>query len=128
MKGLTIPVDQTKTAVGPKSKDYYQLSDAQRLGGLVTFLGSAAAGTGLDALTRAITNASNGESLSRYLSGQSPTLDLGGGIKLGFDPTTGAATVKGSSLTGANAPSNEQLLLDWGFIENTAGDWDYYGG
>ena len=125
MRGQTIPVDQTKTFVGPKSKDYYQMSDAQRIGNLVTFLGSAAAGSGFDAISRAISG--GGESLSDYLSGRSSTLNLGGGIKIGFDPVTGAATVSGSSLTGDNLPSNEDLLRDMYFIKNTEGDWVYGG-
>ena len=125
MRGQTIPVDQTKTFVGPKSKDYYQMSDAQRLGNLVTFLGSAAAGSGFDAIAGALRGGAGGESLSNYLSGRGSTLDLGGGIKLGFDPVSGAAFVSGTSLQGDDLVSNEDLLADWGFLQNTEGDWIY---
>jgi hypothetical protein len=128
MRGQTIPVDQTKTFVGPKSKDYYQMSDAQRIGNLVTFLGSAAAGTGFNALTNAITGSGGGDSLSNYLSGKSNYLDLGGGVALSFDKS-GTPTILGSSLgniSEADLPSNQALWESWGFRPDTStSNWLY---
>jgi hypothetical protein len=128
MRGQTIPVDQTKTFVGPKSKDYYQMSDAQRLGNLVTFLGSAAAGSGFDAIAGALRGGAGGESLSNYLAGRSSTLDLGGGIKLGFDPVSGNAFVSGASWQGDDLASNQDLIESWGFdVDNPTGTNYYFG-
>ena len=111
MRGLTMPVDQTKTAVGPKSKDYYQNSDVQRASALATLLGSAAKGTGFDSLKSILSRQSEG--LSNFLSGKSNYLDLGGGIAMSVDKN-GNPVISGGTAAGADARSNDELFESWG--------------
>jgi hypothetical protein len=44
MRGLTIPVDQTKTYTGPKTRDYYQQSDFDKTAGVLSLIGGAKVG------------------------------------------------------------------------------------
>ena len=117
MRNLTMPVDQTKTAVGPKSKDYYQQSDAQRAAALATFLGSAAKGTGFDTLKSILGRSTEG--LSNFLSGKSNYLDLGGGIAMSVDKN-GNPTISGGTPAEADARSNDELFESWGFAKSDA--------
>jgi hypothetical protein len=117
MKGLTLPVDQTKTAVGPKSKDYYQPSDAQRLGGLATFLGSAAGGKGIDVFKN------NMAGLFDYLSGKRDIIDLGGGIEMKFDTKTNAPYIVGGSNYLATDDPMSQIYQDAGFVMDETGTY-----
>ena len=111
MRGLALPVDQTKTAVGPKTKDYYQNSDVQRASALATLLGSAAKGTGFDSLKSVLGRSSEG--LSNFLSGKSNYLDLGGGIAMSVDKN-GNPVISGGTPAGADARSNDELFESWG--------------
>jgi len=125
MKGLTLPVDQTKTAVGPKSKDYYQMSDAQRAGALVSFLGSAAKGTGFDTLKSLLSGGSY-ESLSNFLSGKSNYLDLGGGLAMSLDKN-GNPSFSGGTGPEADSRSNDELYESWGLTQDADGNWSLGG-
>lgn len=44
MRGLALPVDQTKTATGPKTRDYYQQSDLGKMAGVLSLIGGAKEG------------------------------------------------------------------------------------
>jgi hypothetical protein len=111
MRGLTLPVDQTKTFTGPKTKDYYQNSDVQRASALATLLGSAAKGTGFDSLKSILSRQSEG--LSNFLSGKSNYLDLGGGIAMSVDKN-GNPVISGGTPAEADARSNDELFESWG--------------
>lgn len=91
LRGYTMPGTDTKTFTGPRTKDYYQSSDAQRLGGLATFLGSAN--------TEKVGNlfSKYGSKLVDYLTGKSDIVDLGGGVSLKFDSRTNAPYIEGAS-------------------------------
>jgi hypothetical protein len=115
MRGLALPLDQTKTATGPKSKDYYQSSDAQRLGGLATFLGSAAGGKGIDVFKNNMTG------LFDYLSGKRDIIDLGGGVQMKFDTKTGSPYIQGGSDYLAVDDPMQQIYKDAGYISDETG-------
>ena len=115
MRGQTIPVDQTKTFTGPKTKDYYQLSDAQRLGGLATFLGSAAGGKGMDVFKN------NMAGLFDYLSGKRDIIDLGGGVQMKFDTRTNAPYIQGGSGYLETDDPMIQIYKDAGYIPDETG-------
>jgi hypothetical protein len=117
MRGLALPVDQTKTFTGPKTKDYYQMSDAQRLGGVMTFLGSAAAGKGMDVFKNA------GSTLLKYLKGEQDDIDLGGGLKMKFDQATGAPYIQGGSGYLATDDPMSQIYKDAGFMQDETGTY-----
>lgn len=44
LRGLPMPMDQTKTATGPKTRDYYQLSDFGKVAGALSLIGGAVSG------------------------------------------------------------------------------------
>jgi hypothetical protein len=50
MRGYQVPVTTTETFVGPKTKDFYQLSPLQQVMGIGSLLGAAKQGTLLDKL------------------------------------------------------------------------------
>lgn len=64
MKGQSIPLDQTKTFVGPRTRDYYQLSNLAKASGALGLLGAMGPQLG-----------SMGSSLGRYLG-----ISGGGGL------------------------------------------------
>jgi hypothetical protein len=117
MRGQAIPVDQTKTFTGPKTKDYYQTSDAQRLGGLATFLGSAAAGKGIDVFKNNMTG------LFDYLTGKSNIIDLGGGVEMKFDTKTNAPYIQGGSGYLATDDPMSQIYQDAGLVLDETGTY-----
>lgn len=122
MRGYTMPLETTKTFTGPRTRDYYQTSDMQRAGTLMSFLGAAAPG-----ISRLLPSQIPG--LSSFLSGQSNYLDLGGGISISLD-SRGVPTVSGGTGADWSSPSNDELLRSWGF-EPIAGpggeiaDWQF---
>ena len=67
MRGLTIPVDQTKTFSGPKTRDYYQQSDLGKMAGVLSLIGGAREGK-------------EGEGLNRLLGILRNTGEKGGSI------------------------------------------------
>lgn len=52
MRGLAIPVDQTKTFSGPKTRDYYQQSDLGKMAGVLSLIGGAREGKESEGLSR----------------------------------------------------------------------------
>jgi hypothetical protein len=52
MRGQTIPVDQTKTFSGPKTRDYYQQSDLGKMAGVLSLIGGAREGKESEGLSR----------------------------------------------------------------------------
>jgi hypothetical protein len=111
MRGYTMPLETTKTFTGPRTRDYYQTSDMQRAGTLMSFLGAAAPG-----ISRLLPSQVPG--LSSFLSGQSNYLDLGGGISISLD-SRGVPTVSGGTNTDWALPSNDELLRSWGFVPDS---------
>jgi hypothetical protein len=79
MRGLTMPVDQTKTATGPKTRDYYQQSDLGKLAGVLSMIGGAKEGK-------------EGEGLNKLLSILQNTGAKGGSIINSLLYPSGAAT------------------------------------
>jgi hypothetical protein len=79
MRGLTIPVDQTKTFTGPKTRDYYQLSDLGKMAGVLSLIGGAKEGK-------------EGEGLNRLLGILKSTGAKGGSIINSLLYPSGAAT------------------------------------
>ena len=114
LRGYTVPSTETRTFTGPRSREYYQNSDVAKAGTLLTFLKSAQ-----PALSKLLPSQIPG--LTRFIGGLSSTLDLGGGIKLSLD-SKGNPVVTGGVDTVWDSPSNEQLLRDWGLIEQTGTD------
>jgi hypothetical protein len=116
LRGYTMPGTEEKTFTGPRTKDYYQQSDAQRLGGLATFLGSANTEKVGDLLSR------YGTKFVDYLTGKSNIVDLGSGLSLKFDSRTNAPYIEGAS-TGW-LPSEDplaQILKDAGYQTDETG-------
>jgi hypothetical protein len=116
LRGYTMPGTEEKTFTGPRTKDYYQSSDAQRLGGLATFLGSANTEKVGDLLSR------YGTKFVDYLTGKSNIVDLGSGLSLKFDSRTNAPYIEGAS-TGW-LPSEDplaQILKDAGYQTDETG-------
>jgi hypothetical protein len=116
LRGYTMPSTETKTFTGPRTKDYYQLSDAARLGGLATFVGSAQGGKGIDVLKNA------GTSLFDYLTGKRNTIDLGGGLTMKFDKS-GAPTIEGGSGYLPTDDPMAQIYKDAGFTMDETGTY-----
>ncbi len=54
MKGLALPLDQTKTFSGPKTRDYYQQSDLGKTAGILSLIGGAKEGKEGEGLNRII--------------------------------------------------------------------------
>jgi hypothetical protein len=109
MRGYTVPLETTKTFVGPRTRDYYQTSDMARAGGVLSLLGAAAPG-----LSNLLPSQVPG--LSNFLSGKSNYLDLGGGISISLD-SRGVPTVSGGvSNPDYIPPGNDDLLRSWGFV------------
>jgi hypothetical protein len=79
MRGLTIPVDQTKTFSGPKTRDYYQQSDLGKMAGVLSLIGGAREGK-------------EGEGFSRLLGILQSTGEKGGSIINSLLYPSGAAT------------------------------------
>jgi hypothetical protein len=52
MRGLAIPVDQTNTFSGPKTRDYYQQSDLGKMAGVLSLIGGAREGKESEGLSR----------------------------------------------------------------------------
>lgn len=52
MRGQTIPVDQTKTFTGPKTRDYYQQSDLGKIAGVLSLVGGAREGKESEGLNK----------------------------------------------------------------------------
>lgn len=79
MRGLTLPVDQTKTFTGPKTRDYYQMSDFDKIAGTLSLIGGAKEGKA-------------GEGLSKLLGILQNTGAKGGSIINSLLYPSGAAT------------------------------------
>jgi hypothetical protein len=79
MRGLTLPVDQTKTYTGPKTRDYYQQSDLGKMAGVLSLIGGAKEGK-------------EGEGFSRLLGILQNTGARGGNIINSLLYPSGAAT------------------------------------
>jgi hypothetical protein len=142
MRGYTVPMSESKTYVGPRTRDYYQQSDMSKLLGGLTF--ARMAGSSLFGTPQGQAG------LLSFLTGGARNIDLGGGRSVEFDksgnPTlTGDFENVSGDLAGA-LPSAEDFA-SWGFIPNEAGgyslsedvnfsDWDagqedysaYWGG
>jgi hypothetical protein len=127
MRGYTVPLESTKTFVGPRTRDYYQTSDMQRAGGILSLLGAAG-----PAISNLLPSQVPG--LSSFLSGKSNFLDLGGGIQVSLD-SRGVPTVSGGvSNPDYIPPGNDDLLRSWGFEPvagpggTTTGGWTFADG
>lgn len=71
MRGITLPLDQTKTITGPKTRDYYQQSDLGKVAGVLSLIGGASQGKEGEGLSRLLnilkTTGSTGSSIINSL-------------------------------------------------------------
>jgi hypothetical protein len=116
MRGLTVPVDQTKTFTGPKTRDYYQQSNLDKIAGALSFVRSL--GPSLPDI---------GNSLTKFLTGASKNIDVGGGRTIEFDKN-GNPTLKGDwqNVSGdlAGTLPTQAELESWGLVQNESGGYD----
>ena len=116
MRGQTIPVDQTKTFVGPKSKDYYGKSGLDKITGALSFV--RALGPSLPDI---------GSGLAAFLTGAAKSINAGGGRTIEFD-NKGNPTLKGDwqNVSGdlAGAIPTPEEMAELGFVPNEAGGYD----
>ena len=77
MRGYTVPLESTKTYVGPRTRDYYQQSDMSKLLGGLTFARMAGS---------TLFGSPQGQAgLLGFLTGASSNINLGGGRSVSFD-------------------------------------------
>lgn len=79
MRGYTVPMSESKTYVGPRTRDYYQQSDMSKLLGGLTF--ARMAGSSLFGTPQGQAG------LLSFLTGGARNIDLGGGRAVSFDKT-----------------------------------------
>lgn len=105
LRGYTQPSSKTETFVGPKGKDYYQVSDLGKLSATLATLGGIAEGSGLKTIqteTKGILDylkgkMSNPGSTDSSSSGFTPEINFGNqyagqndeGVSVFYDTTTG---------------------------------------
>jgi hypothetical protein len=105
LRGYTQPSSKTETFVGPKGKDYYQLSDLNKLSATLATMGGIANGSGLDTIqnkTKGILDYLMGKmtspgSTDSSSSGFTPEINFGNqyagqneeGVSVFYDTTTG---------------------------------------
>jgi hypothetical protein len=120
MRGYTVPLESTKTYVGPRPRDYYQQSDLTKAGSLLSFLGAAY--PGFANFASRFPGSSGPSGIDAFLGGQSNYLDLGGGLNISVD-RNGVPTIGGALGADWQSPSNEELLQQWGF--GNTGEWGW---
>ena len=111
MRGYTVPMSESKTYVGPRTRDYYQQSDMSKLLGGLTFArmaGSALFGT------------PQGQAgLLSFLTGAAKNIDLGGGRSVKFDQKGNPIVSGGLEGTGLTAAD----FAGWGFVGDDEGNY-----
>ena len=115
MRGQTIPVDQTKTFVGPKSKDYYGKSGLDKITGALSFV--RALGPSLPDI---------GSGLAAFLTGATKSINAGGGRTIEFD-RKGVPTLKGDwTALDVNGQTfiDPEKAAELGFVANEEGGYD----
>jgi hypothetical protein len=99
MRGYTVPLETTKTFVGPRTRDYYQQSGMDKILGGLSFA---------RALGPSLFGTPQGQAgLLSFLTGAAKNIDLGGGRTVSFDN-------KGQPTFGGN--------WDPDSVENVSGD------
>jgi hypothetical protein len=113
---LALPLDQTKTFTGPKTRDYYQQSNLDKVAGALSFV--RALGPSLPEI---------GSSLTKFLTGAAKNIDVGGGRTIEFDKN-GNPTLKGDwqNVSGdlAGTLPTQAELESWGLVKNESGGYD----